>query len=154
MTVLKRMRETLSETEVLVSLVGVGGTLGGVALRQLSAALTGWRQRCREVARRWVSDQSGHPVPRAPVGAAGVGRFSAARSSGPDERLPGHGASLLLLPPMGIAGVIDEIDLSVLREAVEDGFEQLDLLENEVKTFALVADPEAVKAARELVECL
>lgn len=55
---------------------------------------------------------------------------------------------------MGIAGVIDEIDLSVLREAVEDGFEQLDLLENEVKTFALVADPEAVKAARQLVECL
>ncbi|MEV8241395.1 hypothetical protein AB0O90_14220 [Microbacterium testaceum] len=146
------------ETEVLVALVGVGGTLGGVALGQGSAALMGWRQRRRETATRWVADQKEQAAAilsralRLERQAWDVAAQLDQEER--DERLPGHGASLLLLPAGGIPGVVDEIALLILREAVEDGFEQLDLLENEVETYALIAEPEAVTAVRQLVECL
>lgn len=146
------------ETEVLVALVGVGGTLGGVALGQVSAAVVDSRRRRKESATRWDSDQK-QQAAAILARALRLERQAwdvAAQLDSDDraERLPGHGASLLLLPETGIAGVIDEIGLLILREAIEEGHGELALLESDVETYALVADPTAVRAARELVESL
>ena len=70
-----------------------------------------------------------------------------------EKRLPGS-TSLWSVPDAGIPGVIDGQSVEMLKDALHEAYEGLDVLELHVETFVVVASPAAGAAARTLVETL
>ncbi len=69
------------------------------------------------------------------------------------ERLPGF-TSIFLVPDAGIPGVVDEVGVSIITDAIREGFSNLESLEVLVETFAITASPTVGDHARILVDSL
>lgn len=145
------------ETQVLVALVGVGGTLAGVALGQVFSWISDAKSQDSQRSARW---DSGQKELAAEILAVAVKLEREACSAAAhldrevrEQRLPGN-TSLLLIPAEGIPGVLDELTVLILREAVEEGFAGIEALEASVEKFAIVASPDAGVEARQLVESI
>lgn len=150
-------QENPMDTQVAVALVGVAGTLAGVAVSQLFTLLADARRNRRESSVRWDVGQK-ELAGAILAGALKLERdgWSAAAHLDRDireERLPGA-TSLWMAPAQGIPGVIDKIGMEILREAVHLGYQGLEELEVQVETFVIAADARAGRAARDLVERL
>lgn len=145
------------DTQVAVALVGVAGTLAGVAVSQLFSLLADARRNRRERAARWDVGQK-ELAGEILAGALKLERngWSAAAHLDRDvrdERLSGA-TSLWMVSAQGVPGVIDKRGLEILREALHVGYQSLEELEVQVETFVIAADARAGRAARDLVESL
>jgi len=146
-----------STVQIILTSIGVVGTLAAALLTQVLA------QRA-EAARRAAEDRSRWLVDRLRLNARFLAEslslerelWSAAAHLDPDERairMPGY-TSILLTPDDGLPGVFDKTTREILVEVIEDAFERLNHLEETAAEIALVGTADEVSTARALHEAL
>jgi len=135
----------------------VGGTLAAALLTQLLSRRAERDRRAAEDRSRWLGDRLRLNA-RLLAGSLALERdlWSACAHLDRQERedrLPGH-KSILLTLEEGLPGILDDIDRSILVDAIEDSFERLNDLEGLVAEISIVGTTSEANAARALHEAL
>jgi len=146
-----------STGQVVIAAIGVAGTLAAALVSQLLSRRAERDRRREEDRSRWLADRQ-RLYSRFLAQALSLERdlwsaCSMLDQDARDRRIPGY-TSILLTPEEGVDGILDALTRTILVEATERGFHDLDKLELVAAEITIIGASGEAAAARNVLDAL